>query len=166
MTGSTSGGPPRPALSLANPAHLLSTWFGCGLLPGAPGTWGSLGALPAAALIAWLGGPWLLLVASLGLLGLGLWSSARTAAALGSHDPGPVVIDEVVGQWLAILPVSQAYLFYIPAFVAFRAFDILKPWPVSWADKRLPGAWGIMLDDVIAGLYAAAVVYALLWLIG
>lgn len=156
----------RPALSLADPAHLISTWFGCGLLPKAPGTWGSLGALPCGALIAWLGGPWLLLAASGLVLALGLWSSARTAKALGSHDPGPVVVDEVVGQWLALLPVSQAYLFYLPAFIAFRVFDILKPWPASWADKRLPGAWGIMMDDVFAGLYAAAVVYGLVWLIG
>ena len=153
----------RPALN--DPAILLATWFGSGLLPKAPGTWGSLAALPCGALLAWLGGPWLLLVAALLVLGLGIWASERASAAMGKHDPGAVVIDEVVGQWLALLPVAETYLFYLPAFVAFRAFDI-KPWPVSWADQKLPGGWGIMLDDVIAGIYAAILVAALAYWFG
>ena len=152
-------------LSPFHPAAFLATWFGCGLLPKAPGTWGSLGALPFGALLAWWGGPALLLAASGLVLVVGLWASDRYATALGLDDPGVVVIDEVVGQWLALVPAATIWWLYIPAFIAFRFFDVLKPWPVSWADRSLHGGWGIMLDDVLAGIYAAAAVALLRYLL-
>ena len=149
-----------------HPAHLLATWFGCGLLPKAPGTWGSLAALPFAAALVWWGGPWLLLGASIALFAAGLWASERYAQGAATKDPGAVVVDEVVGQWLALVPAAGVFWLYLPGFLAFRLFDIVKPWPVSWADRELGGGLGIMLDDVLAGLYAAALVAALRYVFG
>ncbi|WP_299617075.1 phosphatidylglycerophosphatase A [Pelagibius sp.] len=154
------------ALSPWHPAALIATWFGSGLLPAAPGTWGSLAALPVGLLVVWAGGPLALLLAAAALLLLGLWASARYEAAAQRKDPGEIVVDEVVGQWLALVPAGLAPLGILLAFCFFRLFDVAKPWPVSWADRALPGAWGIMLDDVFAGLYAALFTYGALWLWG
>jgi len=148
----------RP-LPFFHPACLFATWFGSGLLPRAPGTWGSLAALPCAALIAWAGGPWGLLLAALLLFLPGVWAARFYAAHSGMEDPGAVVVDEVVGQWLAVVPVAFDLPMYAVAFLAFRFFDIVKVWPANWVDRRLPGGWGIMTDDVVAGVYAAAVTY-------
>lgn len=156
----------RPALPLGHPATLLATWFGCGLSPRAPGTVGSLGALPVAALIHATLGPLALALAALLAFAIGLWASARYAAADDDKDPSAVVIDEVAGQWLTLAAVPLAWPWYAAGFVLFRLFDILKPWPVSWADRRLPGAWGIMVDDMLAGLYAGAVLLAAGTLLG
>ena len=76
-------------------------------------------------------------------------------------DPSFVVIDEVAGQWIALLPAGLDPVLFVAGFLAFRLFDIWKPWPVSWADRDVPGALGVMLDDLIAGAYAAAVVYGI-----
>jgi phosphatidylglycerophosphatase A len=152
-------------LGATDPAWLLATWFGAGRLPRAPGTWGSLAALPLAAALAWLGGPWLVLLAILPLFGLGVWASDRYMAACGIHDPAVVVVDEVVGQCLtlALLPLSP--LAYLLGFVLFRILDMLKPWPAGWIDRRMTGGIGVMLDDVAAGIYAGALVLVLLsWL--
>jgi phosphatidylglycerophosphatase A len=152
-------------LAATDPAHLLATWFGVGRLPRAPGTWASLTALPFAAALAWLGGPWLVLLATLALFGLGVWASNRYMAAYGLHDPAAVVVDEVVGQWLtlAFLPLSPiAYLF---GFLLFRIADMVKPWPADWIDRTVAGGVGVLLDDVVAGIYAGALALALLvWL--
>lgn len=153
-----------PPLPFWHPASLLATWFGAGLLPKAPGTWGSLAALPCAALITWLGGPWALLAASFAVFAVGLWASARYCAAAGAEDPGSVVIDEVAGQWLALAPAGLDPGLYAVGFLAFRIFDIAKPWPVNLAERRLRGAWGVMADDMLAGLYAAIVVLIVLHL--
>ena len=143
-------------LSFWHPVSLLATWFGSGLLPKAPGTWGSLAALPFAAVIAYAGGPWALLAATAVAFGVGLWASARYAEHLGRSDPGAVVIDEVAGLWLALVPVAEDLAMYAVAFVLFRLFDIVKVWPANVAQDRLKGGLGIMADDMIAGLYAAA----------
>jgi len=134
------------------PSSLLATWFGSGLLPWAPGTWGSLAALPFG-----------LLAASAAVFVLGLWAAQGYERVTAVKDPGAIVIDEVVGQWIALIPAGLNPLGVVLAFLFFRAFDIAKPWPVGWADRQLKGAFGIMADDVIAGVYAAAAVYALLW---
>lgn len=152
------------SLSFLHPASLLATWFGSGLLPRAPGTWGSLAALPCAAAIVWAGGPWALLLAALLLFLPGVWAASRYAAQSGLEDPQEVVVDEVVGQWLALVPVALDLPMYAVAFLAFRIFDIVKPWPANWADRRLPGGWGIMSDDLVAGVYAAVVTYGLSFL--
>ena len=167
MAGAAPSDPDSDApLAWHHPAHLIATWFGSGLLPKAPGTWGSAAALPFAAGLAWLGGPWLLLAASAMLFAIGIWASERYATSAGVEDPGAVVIDEVAGQWLALVPAATTFWLYLPGFIAFRLFDILKPWPASWADRALHGGWGIMLDDVIAGIYAALVVAGLSYLTG
>ena len=147
----------RPSLPLRHPALWLATWFGAGLLPKAPGTWGSLAALPFAWIITHAGGPWLLAAAVVVVSAVGWWAAGFYAAASNAADPGQVVIDEVAGQWLVLTLAPQDLAGYALAFALFRLFDIVKPWPVSWADRHLKGGLGIMLDDLLAGLYGLAV---------
>ena len=151
----------RPALPFLHPATLIATWFGSGLAGFAPGTWGSLAALPCAAALVWLGGPWTLLAAALAVFVLGLWAGARYARASDDGDPGAVVVDEVAGQWLALFPVALDLRFYPVAFLAFRFFDIAKVWPANWMDRRLKGGLGIMADDMVAGVYAAGLSFGI-----
>ena len=145
--------------------HSIATVFGIGYLRPAPGTWGSLVALPAALVLLWVGGPWLLIVALVLVFGVGLWATRSVIAESHDTDPSEVVIDEVAGQWIALLPIAigaadagVAYLAlwpgWVAAFLLFRLFDIWKPGPVGWADRR-GDALGVMLDDVIAGVFAA-----------
>jgi phosphatidylglycerophosphatase A len=142
---------------LSSPDGLLATWFGAGLLPGAPGTWGSLAALPFAWVIVLAGGWQLLLGATLIVFLVGIWVSARYASRIAIHDPGEVVIDEVAGQWLVLCLLPLDPLSYLAGFVAFRVFDVIKPWPVSWAERHLRSGLGIMADDMVAALYALLV---------
>ena len=141
----------------------LSTWFGVGLLPGAPGTWGALAALPFAAALASLGGPLLLLAAAAAVCALGCWASRVHMDAVDAHDPGEIVVDEVFGQWLTLAFVPVSFWAYLIGFVLFRTVDILKFWPCNWIDRRVGGAAGVMLDDAVAALYAGAALHALLW---
>ncbi|MCZ6510741.1 MAG: phosphatidylglycerophosphatase A [Alphaproteobacteria bacterium] len=148
--------PDNEVAGTGTPSALVSfiaTGGGSGNLPVAPGTWGSLVALPCAAGLHILGGPWLLSLAILLAFVAGVWASGRYADAIGRSDPGSVVIDEFAGQWLAILPVALDWRYYIVAFVLFRFTDITKPWPCRMAE-RAPGGLGIMLDDIVAGVYA------------
>lgn len=153
--------PPPPNPSLSRPPILIATWFGAGLLPRAPGTWGSLAALPFAWIIAAETGTLGLGVATLGVFALGCWASSGYLREIGGEDPGPVVIDEVAGQWLTLLVVPTDLYMYAAGFVLFRLADIVKPWPASWADRNVKGALGIMLDDIFAAVYAAAALYVL-----
>lgn len=153
-------------LGFFHPVSLIATWFGSGLLPKVPGTWGSLAALPFGVAIAWAGGPLLLVAASLLAYLIGLWASARYAESMGLKDPGVVVIDEVAGQWLALVPVCLDPLGIGFAFVFFRLFDILKTWPANVLERKLEGGPGIMTDDMVAGLYAAILSALLLMLLG
>ncbi len=157
---------PIARMGFFHPVSLIATWFGSGLLPKVPGTWGSLAALPFGAAIAWTGGPLVLLAASLLAYVIGLWASARYAESMGLKDPGAVVIDEVAGQWLALVPVCLDPLGIFFAFVFFRLFDILKTWPANLLERRLEGGLGIMTDDMVAGLYAAILSGLLLMLLG
>ncbi len=154
-----SSHPPSTRPSLGHPAVLLATWFGSGWLPKAPGTWGSLAALPCAAAIAWFGGPVVLLCASALVFLIGIWAGGVYAEKSGEADPSAVVIDEVAGQWLALVPVASDWRFYAVAFLAFRLCDIYKPWPANWLDRHLKGGLGIMADDMVAGAYAMIVCY-------
>ena len=150
---------------------MLATWFGAGLLPKAPGTWGSLAALICAWPLVHLGGRTALLVGIVVVFAVGLWAAGRYARAKGSSDPCEVVIDEVVGQWIAIVPVvgtgispgDYAISCLVP-LVAFRLFDVWKPWPVGWLDENLWAGLGIMMDDVAAGLYAGIVTVLIFFL--
>ena len=155
---------PAPAsLGFFNFTTLLSTWFGCGLLRPAPGTWGSLLSIPFAWLLLELAGWPALLAAALILLWIGIQQSELFAKASGDSDPSSVVVDEAVGMWLALLAVPMTVTGFVIAFFLFRFFDIVKPWPVSWADRDLKGGLGIMLDDVIAGFYSTAVILGLIF---
>jgi phosphatidylglycerophosphatase A len=144
---------------------IFVTWFGAGWLPGAPGTWGSLAALPFAWLILRYGDPGLLAFASVGLFALGVWASDIAARETRTVDPGWIVIDEVVGQWLTLLAAPLSLVGFAAGFLLFRLFDIWKPFPIRQVEKRLEGGFGIMADDVLAAIYAAAVlILGRLWL--
>mgnify|MGYP003115936673 FL=1 len=148
-------------------AELVATWFGSGYLPKAPGTWGSLAALPFAwVILSFFPGPYFLLAASAVLLLVGVWASALHSKTLGTHDAGEIVVDEVVGQWTVLAVAPFSLLGWLVAFVLFRLFDVLKPWPISWIDKRVSGGWGIMLDDVVAGLFGALAISLIVFLVG
>lgn len=142
-------------------ATLLSTWFGCGRLPKAPGTWGSLAALPLAWMVSALAGPWGLLLTVGLVFGIGVWAAETHARHSGEADPQAVVIDEVAGQCLTLVAAPLDPLGYLLGFALFRLFDIAKPWPVSWADREVKGGLGIMLDDILAGVYAGLGVWVL-----
>jgi len=144
------------------PALALATWFGCGYSPVAPGTVGSLGALlPAFLLVRYAGWKPLYFGAlALALVAPAIWAAGRTARASGRKDPGLVVVDEVCGQWIALAGAATLnWASWLAAFALFRVFDIWKPPPVRQLE-RLPGGWGIVADDLMAGLYAALVLWA------
>jgi phosphatidylglycerophosphatase A len=152
----------RLGLPKRHPAVLIATGFGLGLLPFAPGTWGSLVGLGVAWAIRTLSGiPGLALALSI-VLGLGWWAAGAVTKTSGLRDPAAVVVDEIAGQWLVLLAAPRGVVAWILAFVLFRLFDIWKPWPVRWADARLVGGFGIMLDDLLAAGYAVASLWALL----
>ena len=145
-------------LDFKNPALWIATWFGCGLMRPAPGTWGTLGALPIGMILMVIGGHVGLLIGLVLVIPLGLWAAKKFEEMTGTHDSGMIVIDEVAGMWIALLAVvGQHNLYLLAAFALFRFFDILKPFPVGWLDRNLPGAAGVMADDIMAGIYAAAV---------
>jgi phosphatidylglycerophosphatase A len=139
----------------------VATWLGCGLLVPASGTWGTLGALPVGLIFLKLGGAPFLFVVTLLLIPAGLWASRRFHEETKTEDCSAVVIDEAAGMWLALLPTGMNPVLIAAAFVLFRLFDIWKPWPISYLDSKLPGEWGVMADDLLAGVYAAVGVYIL-----
>lgn len=141
--------------------RLLCAWFGAGWLKPAPGTWGSAAALPLAWLLWDLGGHPALAGAMAIVFCAGWWASERVVRADGLEDPSWVVIDEVAGQWMVLLFTPPSLIDYAIGFALFRLFDIWKPWPVSWADRKVKGGLGIMLDDIIAGLMGLAVMIVL-----
>lgn len=148
-------------LNFRDPSVWIATWFGCGLMRPAPGTWGTLGALPFGIALMALGGPGALLLGLCIITPLGYWASGRLDTMTGEKDSSIIVIDEAAGLWVALLPAALAPVPVALAFILFRAFDILKPWPVSWLDKNLPGAAGVMADDIMAGIYAALILIGL-----
>jgi phosphatidylglycerophosphatase A len=155
-------GEPRLGLPFRHPAVLLATWFGIGLLPTAPGSWASLAALPVAWGIRSLFGLAGLAAAALVAFFIGWWAAGVVAKASALDDPGAVVIDEVAGQWAVLSASPPEPLVYALAFVLFRVFDTWKPWPVGWADRHVTGGLGIVLDDLLAALYAILVLSGLL----
>ena len=145
---------------VTSPVHLLAFGGGVGLLPIAPGTWASL----ATAVIFW----WLapvpqlpLLLLVLGLFVAGVWICRESSRRLGVHDHQGIVLDEVVGMLLTLVVTPPQTLWIAASLLAFRAFDVLKPWPIRDMDHRLSGGLGIMLDDVLAAIYAALTVVLL-----
>ena len=149
-------------------SRLIATYMGIGYLPLAPGTWGSAAAIPLAWIVHGLFGLTGFVVAALLITLVGWWATAKYTESTPSHDPSEV-IDEVAGMFIALMPLSAGLWFagvnswtfpwpgWVGAFVLFRIFDMLKPGPVGWADRR-DDAWGVMLDDLIAGAMAAVVI--------
>ncbi|GAB5471772.1 MAG: hypothetical protein Kilf2KO_48020 [Rhodospirillales bacterium] len=151
-------------------AKTLSTLGGIGFLRPSPGTYGSIAALPPAALLVWLWGLWGLAIATLAVSLLGIVAAGRYADAIGKKDPSEAVIDEVAGQWLTLLPLAASSLalswpLWLAGLLLFRLFDITKPWPCDPLE-RLPGGLGVMADDLMAGLYGALALSLLLWALG
>jgi len=144
-------------ISKTHPAVILATWFWSGLSPKAPGTMGSLAALPFGYLLMQLGGQELLLGGIVVIFAVGLWATHIYISRTAKSDPGEVVIDEVAGQWIPLLIAGSNPLLYILAFALFRLFDIWKPWPICWLDGHVKGAFGVMIDDIVAGLFALVV---------
>jgi phosphatidylglycerophosphatase A len=150
-------------------AWAVGTFLGAGLLKPGPGSWGS-----AAAALLWLAagkalapGPlgWLTLTAALAALAIGIPAATRVEQESGREDPGHVVIDEVAGQWIALIHSRVNLSHLLAGFLFFRLFDIVKPWPARQLEG-LPAGWGIMLDDVAAGVYALLLMQALQHWIG
>lgn len=148
-------------LSLRDPRVLVATCCGVGLLPKAPGTWGSLVALPLAWVLHQAWGRPGLAAATLLVFLAGIWSAEYIVRRSALSDPGFIVIDEIAGQWIVLLAAHPDVVLYVAGFALFRVADILKPWPASWADRKIGGGFGVMLDDILAALYAAAVLYGL-----
>ncbi|MDG1082167.1 MAG: phosphatidylglycerophosphatase A [Porticoccaceae bacterium] len=151
---------PTFAQLLRSPTLLLAFGFGSGLSPKAPGTMGTLAAIPLWWLLAQLPLTSYLIVVSIAAV-VGIAICGRAADQMGVHDHGGIVWDEFVGFWIAMAALPITWQSVVLGFVLFRVFDILKPWPISWLDKRVSGGFGIMIDDVIAGLAAAVVIYFL-----
>jgi phosphatidylglycerophosphatase A len=147
---------------LAHPAGWIASGFGAGFSPVAPGTVGS-----AVALLPYL---WLRELPLWGYLGVvlavfvvGVLASRALCARMRLDDPGFIVIDEFVGQWLALAFAPAGWIWLVAGFLLFRLFDVWKPWPVSWADREVGGGLGVMLDDALAGVLAGAVLAGLVW---
>jgi len=149
----------KSRLRMRNPWHLLATGFGSGLSPFMPGTVGSVAAIPFWWLMTFLPLQLYSLVVLVGI-SVGVYLCHRTARDMGVHDHGSIVWDEFVGMWITLMAIPVLNGWWVLAgFVIFRIFDIWKPWPIRWFDKNVHGGMGIMVDDIIAGVVSAAVLY-------
>jgi len=144
---------PGPAFALAHPAHFIALGFGVGALPRAPGTFGTLLALPLWWLLDRLLDPLALAGALAALFALGVWACALTGRHLGVADHGAMVWDEIVAFMLVLSVVPPAWPWQLAAFVLFRAFDIAKPPPIGAVERRFKGGFGVMFDDLLAAGY-------------
>ena len=156
--------PVKPDI-LRNPVQFLAFGFGSGLSPRAPGTAGTLMAVP----LYWLVSDWSLLWYSLFILVtalLGVWICDVASRQLGVHDHPGIVWDEFVGYWLTLWAMPPNWLWIVAGFVVFRVFDIVKPWPISVLDRKVKGGLGIMVDDILAGVMACATLHLAVRLVG
>lgn len=144
------------AFNLKNPVHFLALGFGSGLAPKAPGTFGTLAAIPVFLLLSLFSNPVILAAIVISSV-IGIYLCGRTAKDVGVDDHPAIVWDEFVGFFITMYLSEITLSTIVVGFILFRIFDILKPWPISIADKKLHGGFGIMLDDILAGLAAFAV---------
>ncbi len=147
---------------LTDPIHFLAFGFGSGLLPKAPGTWGTLIAIPIWFLLAQLSLEYYLLVTVL-LSFLGVWLCGVSSKKLGVHDHGGIVWDEICGYLVTMIALPVTWYWALAGFILFRFFDIVKPWPIKILDKKVKGGFGIMIDDIIAGGLAAVILQLALY---
>ena len=138
---------------VTNPIHFIAFGFGSGLSPKAPGTVGTLVAIPIYLILYPLGLASYLILLTI-LIIISIYIAGKSAQLLGIHDHGGIVIDEICGYLLTMLIAPPGWLWIIVGFVLFRIFDILKPWPIGFLDRRVSGGLGIVLDDLMAGIYA------------
>ncbi|MGM0480704.1 MAG: phosphatidylglycerophosphatase A family protein [Pseudomonadota bacterium] len=151
-----------PAVKLFNPLHFLALGFGSGLAPKAPGTFGTLAAIPVVGLLSLTPHWFYIAFLVLGVL-FGIYLCRVTADAMGEHDHPAIVWDEIMGYAIAMFALPFEWPYVVASFLLFRLFDISKPGPIGWADKQLSGGTGVMLDDVLAGIFSAAIIH--LWLV-
>ena len=140
--------------NLDNLWELISTWFYIGKSRYAPGTVGSIATLPLVYLLHSYLSTWSVIVFAILISLIGIVAAEKFSKAIGIHDPGMIVVDEVAGQTIALTFAGINLYLYLVGFILFRIFDITKPWPVGWADKKISGGLGIMLDDILAGFIA------------
>ncbi|MEW8028913.1 MAG: phosphatidylglycerophosphatase A [Candidatus Thiodiazotropha sp.] len=150
----------QAAPDMSKPVHLLAFGFGSGLLPKAPGTYGTLVGIPFYLLLQPLSLSLYMLFVLLAFVA-GLWICQRTSDDLGVHDHSGIVWDEIVGFLVGMAFAPPGWVWIVIGFLLFRLFDILKPWPILWIDRRVKGGLGIMLDDLLAGLYTAGAIFLL-----
>ncbi len=148
----------------ATPANFFALGLGSGLIKPAPGTWGSLFALLPYLLLANLPA-WQYATVVVTSFFIGIYFCHACAEYLGVHDHGAIVWDEFVGVWLTLFLVPFSFFNIILGFALFRFFDIVKPWPIKWLDKSVSGGFGIMIDDVLAAVYAWLVLQAIIYFI-
>lgn len=146
----------------AGPANFLALGGGLGLAPRAPGTFGTLLGIPLLLLMPHSMSAYLAVLLLLAIIGV--WCCHQCALGLGVHDHPGIVWDEVVGYLVTMIAMPRSLVWIVIGFAVFRFFDILKPWPISWIDRRVHGGLGIMLDDILAAVFALAVMQGLLFL--
>jgi phosphatidylglycerophosphatase A len=146
---------------LSNPVHCLAFGFGSGLAPKAPGTFGTLAAVPLFLLLSYLSFSEYLFVVIFASI-VGIYFCGKTAEDLKVHDHPGIVWDEFAGFWITMIAVPVSWWSVLLGFALFRLFDIWKPWPIKWVDQHVDGGVGIMLDDVLAGLLALGVMHLLI----
>ena len=146
--------------NLKNPVHFLALGFGSGLIKPAPGTWGTLAAVPVYWVLATLPISVFLLVILIGFA-VGIYLCGKTASDVGVHDHGAIVWDEFIGFWIAMIAIPFNWVNVLIGFILFRIFDIIKPWPIKVLDQKVHGGFGIMIDDVIAGVFACIILHLL-----
>lgn len=148
---------------LTNPIHLLATGFGAGLLKPAPGTWGTAVAVPLFFLLSALVNSFYIYVGLVILISLaGIKICDQAAKDAGVHDHKAIVWDEIAGYFIAMIGVPATFGYAFVAFLLFRFFDIVKPWPIGYIDRKVSGGFGIMLDDILAGVYSLMCVHLII----
>jgi phosphatidylglycerophosphatase A len=155
---------PNIPFRIAHPVHFLALGFGSGLMPWLPGTFGTVAAVPVYLLLAPLAWPYYLGITAL-MFVAGVFLCEKTARDAGVHDHPAIVWDEIVGFLVTMFAVPQGWPWVLAGFLLFRLFDMVKPWPISLLDRYVKGGFGIMIDDVVAGVFSLLIMQLLVVLL-
>ena len=150
----------KAKVRLSRPTHFLGFGFGSGLIPLMPGTMGSLAAMPLVLVMSYLPLTIYLIITIVAAV-LGILICQKVSDDLGVHDHGSIVWDEIVGMMIVFIAIPISWHSLLLGFILFRIFDIVKPWPISYFDKNVHGGWGIMVDDLIAGVFSLACLHGI-----
>lgn len=153
---------PLPAKIWQDPWYFIGSGFGIGAIPGMPGTYATLAAIPFYLLMAHWSWYWYLLVVVISFFAFG-YLSGKISDEIGVPDHTGLVLDEFVGYWVALFLLPPTWWNIIAGFVLFRVFDIWKPGPIGWLDKKVENGYGMMLDDVLAGVFANIILQVVAW---